>query len=287
MYPAILLVAFQVLLTFLNAEPEYPRDVAKWQEVPVPPKSDTGARQVWSYAANYSPHGWRVYLDGNRVFARLATEKSPERKDGPKFIPRAGGFRRARAYAAVDDGWLVGFNDGEFGAALYWFSIDGKRNYKVSDHQVVDFYSLKDGLYAIEGLAHLTTSRGSVIRIARSKPGAQWRATTVVELPFAPYSVSVRRDGTALITLSDAVVSLDNDHKLVLSLKDAPWNVLYPNSSVLQPGEEKLYVGMRQFVGEFDLKSKKLRLLVPSNQFLNKLPRYEEESIRKQYGGGR
>src|SRR5258705_13536778 len=42
---------------------------------------------------------------------------------------------------------------------------------------------------------------------------------------------------------------------------------------------------MRQFVGEFSVTTKKLRLLIPSNQFLNKLPKEDEERIRKQYGG--
>ena len=47
---------------------------------------------------------------------------------------------RHRPSARVDDGWLVGFNKGEFGAALYWFSADGKQNYKISDHQVWEFF---------------------------------------------------------------------------------------------------------------------------------------------------
>ena len=42
---------------------------------------------------------------------------------------------------------------------------------------------------------------------------------------------------------------------------------------------------MRQFVGEFDLTTKKLRPLISSNQFLNKLFQEDEERIRKQYGG--
>src|SRR5437773_2499232 len=180
------------------AEPEYLRDVAKWQEVAVPSKSDQGARMAWSYAANYSKHEWRVFTKAGQPHAQLSTEVLENRSDRPSFTPEAGRFRGASAFTAVDDGWLVGFNRGEFGAALYWFSRDGKNSYKISDHQIVDFFSVSDVIHAIEGLAQLSMSEGSVIRIARPKAGAHWEATLVAKLPFAPYAVSLRRDGTML-----------------------------------------------------------------------------------------
>jgi len=202
----------------------------------------------------------------------------------PKFVPRAGSFMGAQACFTVDDGWLIGFNQGEFGAELHWFSDDGKRNYKISDHQVVTFLSRADGIYAIEGLAHLGLSLGSVIRIARPKAGARWQASTFVKLPAAPYAVSTRRDGTMLVTLSNSLVSVGPDRKMETLLGDAPWGGLYPNSSILSADEERLYIGMRQFVGEYDFTTNKLRLLIPSKAFLNKLPKDEEKRIRESNG---
>src|SRR5262249_33153839 len=155
-----------------------------------------------------------------------------------------------------------GFNKGEFGGALYWFSRDGKQNYKVSEHQVVDFFSLTNGLHAIEGLNHLSTSRGSLIRIARPQPQAHWQASVVAELPFAPCAVSMRRNGSMLITLSDSLVSVSRDYRINTIVEEALWGGLYPNSSILSRDEKKLYIGMRQFVGELDLSTRKLRLLV-------------------------
>lgn len=276
---------FAFAITAGAAEPEYPREVARWQEVSVPFQVDRGARMAWFYAANYSDNEWRVFAERGRICAQLTTTEPSEQRARPKFIPTAGQFRRASAFARVDDGWLVGFNQGEFGAALYWFSLDGKHNYKVSDHQVVDFFSLPGGLHAIEGLAHLTMSNGSIIRIARSEPSGHWRASTLTKLPLAPYAISVRRDGTMLITLSDSLVSVGASHEINTLLPEAPWGGLYPTSSVLSPNEQKLYIGMRQFVGEFDIATNKLRLLIPSAAFLNKLPKEDEQRIRKQYGG--
>jgi hypothetical protein len=162
---------------------------------------------AWSFAANYSHLNWREFAKDGEVRARLSSEVPGMRPQQLSFTPKAGKFSRASATAAVDDGWLAGFNEGEFGGALYWFSRDGKRSYPISDDQIVDFFSLADGIYAIEGLAHLGRSRGSVLRIARSKEGAPWQAQSVVALPSAPYAVAVRRDGTAVITLSYSLVS--------------------------------------------------------------------------------
>jgi hypothetical protein len=276
------IIFFAFTFAAFAAGPEYPREVARWQEVTIPPKTDRAERVLWDYAANYSDLEWRVFADGERMCAELRKARVRPR-ESPPFTPAVGQFRGAWRYAAVDDGWLVAFNTGEFGAALYWFSKDGTRNYKISDDQVVDFLSLSDGLYAIEGLQYVHT--GSLIRIARPQPGADWQAIAVRKLPSAPEAVSVRREGTMLITLSDALVSVGDDREIRTLLSDAPWSgILYPNSSVLSSDERKLYIGMRQFVGEFNLTTRKLRLLVPSRAFLNKLPKDLERQLRSDYG---
>ena len=150
----------------------------------------------------------------------------------------------------------------------------------------MDFFTLKDGIHAIEGLAHLGGSRGSVIRVARPRAGAHWQALTVVKLLSAPYAISLPKDGTLLITLSDSLVSVGPDRKIATLLADPPWGGFYPSSSILSPDGHLLYIGMRQFVGEFDLKTKKFRFLIPSKDFLNKLSKEEEETIRKVNRGG-
>jgi hypothetical protein len=264
--------AFVMSLSVFAAEPKYVREVARWQAVVVPEETDKAARDAWESAANYSRHEWRVFLQDSRVCAELTNEAARAPKGWPKFNPKAGRFRAASAAKAVDDGWLIAFNQGEFGGALYWFSVDGKRSYKISDHQVVDFYTLSDGIYAIEGLAHMGISEGSLIRIARPQRDKTWTVATVLKLPAAPYAISVDQHGKQFVTLSNSLVSIGASRKIQVLLSDAFWWQLYPNSSALSPDEKKLYIGMRQFVGEFDLQTKKLRLLIPDKVFLHKLP---------------
>lgn len=268
------------------AEPEYSRDISGWQEIPVPPEGENPDRAVWYFAANYSDISWRVYLENTRPKARLIHSANDDLPDPAPFDAKADNFSGASHFKKIDDGWLVGFNHGEFGSALYWFNDDGKQHYKISNHQVVAFFSLSDGVYAIEGLAHMGASCGSVIRITRSANVARWQASRVVRLPYAPNTVAVRRDGSILIVLSDSFVSVDQDHHVTTLISDAAWGGLYPSSSILLPNESRLYVGMRQFVGEVDLATNHLRLLVPSANFLNKLPERDERRIRAQNSRG-
>jgi hypothetical protein len=269
------------------AEAKYSRDVTRWQEISVPPKGENAERVVWDYAANYSEILWRVSLENSRPTAELIERRTYNAADLAPFDPRADGFRGARRFKEVDDGWLVAFNHGEFGAALYWFNQDGKRHYKISHHHVVAFLSLPNDIYAIEGLAHMA-SCGSLIRITRPTISAHWQASLVVRLPFAPSTAVVRRDGSILIALSDSLVSVGPDHHITTLIPDAPWAGagLSPSSSILLSDESRLYLGMVQFVGEVDLATNHLRLLVPSVSFQNQLPDEQERRIRAQYAKG-
>ena len=267
-------------------DPVYPHELRRWQEVAVPARSDAGCRRVWLFAANYSTYEWRVFVQDGEPQAQLKSEMPAVRPRRPDFTPRADGLGLAPNVIEVADGWLVGFNQGEFGAALYWFSRDGENRYKVSAHQVVGFFPRADGsVDAPEGLAHLGLSRGTLIRVVRLEADGRWQAETLQALPGAPYAGVRCRDGSLLLVLASALVRIDVDGRSTTLLGDVPWSGLYPNSCVLSPDERQLFVGMRQFVGEFDLAARRLRLLVPAAAFLNRLPEEEQDRIRKQYGG--
>jgi hypothetical protein len=261
-------------------------DVTKWEEVTAPPKSRPGDWMVWSYAANYSKIEWQIKRHGNTIVAAQTSNPVAQSSPRPNFVPKAGHFSGGFAVQRVDDGWLVGFNQGEFGAALYWFSPQGETNYKISDDQVVDFMSTPQGLIAIQGLAHLSVSEGSVIRIVRDPNTKRWRSTTLQKLPQAPEAFVRLSDGTLVVILSESLVSLSPQNKQSILIKCADWGTFYANSAVLSANESRVYIGMRQFVAEYDLGTKKLRYLVPDQTFLNKLPRDEADRLRKIYKDG-
>ncbi len=279
----IYILIFSLFFVALGVYAEEFDDITTWQESVVPPKFPQGPRSAWFFAANHSSVEWYVFSKNGKPSATNQVTVQANASGKPDFTPEAGRFRGASNFAEVDDGWLVGFNRGEFGAAIYWFSKDGTRNYPVSNHQVVDFFLLPDGVHAIEGLAHMGMSRGSVVRITRPHGNAPWQANTIVKLPFAPCAISLRKDGSMVITLSSSLVSIGPGHKIHTLLADLPWGGLYPNSSVLSFDEKKLFVGMRQFVGEFDFAATRLKFVLPSSRFLNVLPKEDEERMLRQY----
>ncbi len=264
-------------------EPDYPRDVTQWKEIAIPPVADSCEREVWYHAANDSNYEWRVFAQGDQVHAELTKRQDSTGKSRPKFIPNIPSFeaRDAVAFTEVADGWLVGYNAGEWGGALYWFSNNGETNYKISDDQIIEFFMLSGEIHGLEGLDHDGFSDGSIIRITQPRSGAPWIATTLAELPYAPYAISIRKDNTMLITVTSALVAIGSDRKVRTLLHHAPWERLGIYSSALSHDENKLYWGLSQYVGEFDFKTKRLRFLVPSDQFLNKLPDEEADQIRK------
>lgn len=240
---------------------------------------------AWYFAGMYSEHEWKVFKDGPVVKAVL-TKDDKAAKERPPFKPEAETFKDGYAFFRVDDGWLVSFNQGEFGAALYWFDHTGTAKQKISNHHVVAFFPSSDGVLAIQGLAHLSSSRGSIIRLTRTK---QWEANQVTLLPEAPKAGVLFPDGRLLLVLSASLVEYYKKgdwETLRFYIKDGDWSNFNPNSVVLTDDERKAYIGMRQFVAEYDFTVRTLRFLIPAQSFLNKLPSKEEERIRKQYGKG-
>jgi hypothetical protein len=263
----------------------YPSRVEEWVAPPVPSRADRGAYAVWSFASNYSECQWRVSAREGVVTAQLAPKTRDESSLGLPFTPRTEKWASATSAIRVPDGWLVAFNHGEFGAALYWFNEDGSQNYMVSGDQVVAFALLPDRLLAVEGLAHMITSRGSIVRLEPPKDQGRWTVHGVAQLPFAPYAAVVQNNGHIVIVLSDSLVRATANGDLQTLLSDVPWTQLYPNSAAMSQDDMHVYVGMRQYVAEINLATRKVSLLVPSTVFLNKLPKDQEQRIRKQAGG--
>jgi hypothetical protein len=122
---------------------------------------------------------------------------------------------------------------------------------------------------------------GSVIRLVRDSQATKWKSAGIKVLPEAPNAFVRLSNGTLLLVISGSLVSLSADNRLTTLIKKTDWEQLYPNSAVISDDESKLYVGMRQFVGEVDLRSKSLKYLIPNKTFLNKLSKEDEKQVRE------
>lgn len=255
-----------------------PSDLSLWSEITPPPvREDSRFSNV-----TWAQQEWRVLLsDDGKPGVQPVTGESPPPKPAPSFVPRASqwipGAQRAykfvggQAYLPTDDGWLVAFNRGEFGAALYWYDKTGKTSYKVSDHQVVAFVSNTKGVFAVEGLSHLGINHGSVIRISRAHKASSWRAGTVAKLPSCPYAVASTKEGTLYVALSHGLLAVTPKGEIT-TLVEGDFSLGgHINSALLTPDENTLYLGMTQFVFEVTLQSRQQRYLLPDAALLKKL----------------
>jgi hypothetical protein len=263
------LCLISVLVWLAVSSRDYEPDVTRWVEVEHP--KDPHLADV----ANEFDYQWIVSQRGNTIHAHLTGWREVMQWLMAKlpFVPRVHSPESFSEYKAVRvrDGWLVGFNEGEFGAALYWFSTDGGRNYRISDDQVVDFMKTPQGIIAIEGLAHLGSNSGSVVRIVKDAQTDRWISTKVKRLPQAPQSFVLLSDGRMFIVLYESLVLLTPDNRLETLAASANW--LRPDTIVASPDATRMYVGTCPYVCEYDMLTKRLRYLVPDVSLAQRLSR--------------
>jgi len=250
-----------------------------WVEIPIPPEASHEDRLVWEYSGNYSPVSWRV---GRRDDATIATRlsRSTPMAGRPSFLPSLGEHDDGIVVQRVDDGWLVAFNSGEFGAALYWYSVDGTSRYELSSDHIVAFFEWKGQWHGIEGLAHLGSSQGTLVALDRSM--GRWHVKTILTLPGAPLTLSVTASEDLLIALYDALVRVDATSNLHVLLPQAPWHFFRPNSSTWDERAGVLYIGMRQYVARYEMATSTLTMLAPSPSAIHHLTPDEERRVRRQ-----
>jgi hypothetical protein len=276
----------------------YQHDVAKWIVVPHPESYDSREGNIWYFSAAYSYCEWFVYNTTSNVCAILAWEKGCQVDQtqtaildrtnqslimlAPPFKSKIEKFGRNYVALRVDDGWLIGFAGDEVGAALYWFSVDGNNNYKISDHRVIQFLTVSGDVYAIEGLAHMSYNKGSFIKV--KKRDSRWSTSTVAVFGSAPYAAVALNHKELICVLSDSLSKINLKGEITPILDPAACVFLNPNSVAVSHDKKYVYIGMRQFVAEVTMDTGTLRYLIPSKTFLNKLTKEQlKHNIGNQY----
>ena len=93
------------------------------------------------------------------------------------------------------DGHLLGSDVGEWIGRLEYVAHDGARQ-TVLEENILGVVNGASGVFAIGGLAHMSTNRGAIYRIDRGHDGTL-RASVIVALAGAPSQVRTYSDGTA------------------------------------------------------------------------------------------
>ncbi|MFC0682572.1 HEAT repeat domain-containing protein [Lysobacter korlensis] len=96
----------------------------------------------------------------------------------------------------LDDGWLVGTSEGEWGGDLV-FVQDGNRTKVIATHNVTGIHRLGSRVVVLSGLAHLTANRGAAFELVRKDK--DWRLQPWRGLPAAPLGNSMTASGELLV----------------------------------------------------------------------------------------
>lgn len=148
-----------------------------------------------------------------------------------------------RSVQATPDGWLIGFDAGEFGGGLWWFKRDGSRAVKLLPNNVHAIYQTSQGSLILVGLHHSGLDYGNVYKY--SGPGGK-HTVLLAKLDGSPEASTIAPDGGVIIAMSHSVLRLEQNgqiHKLYRTAED----LTYPTSVVVD-GDGIVYVAMRFFV---------------------------------------
>lgn len=218
-----------------------------------------------------TPHAlgpWRVDSDGVSVKASrlsdqiLAAEKLRKLWDLSAIHPR---LPKPSCLWPIRDGWLVGYDGGEFGSSLWFLSDDGKTKKQISTDRVIQFVEADSRLFAVEGLEHAGISIGSVIELSKSQPSGAWKVKTICEFEFAtPFAVVPAAPGRLLVFTRFVAYHVGYDGKVEEAGLE---NLIERLPESLQTGallDGHFYFGSDLFVVKADPDGEGLDYLFPS-----------------------
>ncbi|MBC8064555.1 MAG: hypothetical protein H7Y17_06980 [Chlorobia bacterium] len=113
--------------------------------------------------------------------------KKPSKPKHSIFLGHATGTWSMGVGARVEDGWIHGWDMGEFGGALYWFSKGGETYKKIDGRNTVAVTATSEGVFAFQSLAHFMFRYSRFIKLEKAK-GA-WQARLVTDLHDCPQAI--------------------------------------------------------------------------------------------------
>lgn len=150
----------------------------------------------------------------------------------------------------VHDGFLVGWNRGEWGGTLWWFSKDGRNNYVISNADIMGFAVRGSDILMLEGLAHGEFDEGQIVQLR--KTGDRYERSHWLTIPAAPRTFTTAANGELIIVTDQCVLAIDNARNIKTIVSDKRWNnAAWPNSIAIEG--DAAFIGMGSAILELHL----------------------------------
>jgi hypothetical protein len=248
---ALAIISLEAMPSVAHAgEPILP---AGWVARPIPATRD----REWT-CANWSEDEWLV----SAAAGHLEITRAPSVRRvvalpfEPLLAPDEDSMRRPTVVHAVPGGYLVGYDRGEFGGGLFWFSADGRKHARLAPPAAarakwfpenVHAIAAHDGTYFVfQGVSHLSLRLGRVLKVRPSRN--RWVVAVLVALDATPEVVLEERSGNWLVASTDGVSRVMAGGKVerLWGTTDVLASV-YPGS-IARTSDGNVYVGMRSWV---------------------------------------
>lgn len=200
-----------------------------------------------------SDEEYEVYLnaEGNVEYRDFDYSRVKGKELPFKIMPQADDeykFRGRQVNLKLKDGWLVGFDRGEWGGHLFWFNDNGTRYEEIERGNITDLFEIEGELYVIEGLPSFVM-KGSIFKIAHN--GKKWFVEKKVDLATASDATTLTKNNEFLI-VTNGIQKVDRNFTIeTLIYEGFWWPDLYPNSILIDG--ETIYIGMRGGILRMDL----------------------------------
>jgi hypothetical protein len=218
-----------------------------WTPYPTP-KSDSETLRC----ANYSiRREWRVSVsNGTLDIAVIPFERGGaqsqvfKKQELPPGIRRLEGMVGRQSTVKLQNGWLLGFDAGEFGGGLRFASDDGATQ-MLNRENVHGFVATPEGVLVLAGLAHMGLDSGKIFVVPYAVKSPR-DVRLLVELDGAPEAFTKVSDEAMLVVTTRGVSRISSSGGSELLLR-RDLGMLYPNSVAATP-DGVIYIGARLFV---------------------------------------
>lgn len=202
-----------------------------------------GDTSPFMFCANHSEKEWHVTLASGAINISRSSNAA-HLKFPPHFHANAS-MRGRTVVAKAGDGWLIGYDAGEFGGGLWWADDNGRKK-KLTGRNVHAIISRGPKLLVFTGLDHMGVDEGQIYSY-RPAPRRVGDLVQISNLGTAPDAALIDKQGTVLIAAQTRVAALDNSNHLQILFENGDMAMLYPNS-IVEDQSGNVVVGMRFFV---------------------------------------